>query len=93
LRSERITSEIKASSGKLSTFAFGIYHLVSVFCFKNERAANDITSLLSVRLCVPPLITFKTIDRFYEIQQGGHAIEGDLDAINYNPITLMILKW
>jgi hypothetical protein len=23
---------------------------------------------------------------FHEIQQGGHATEGDLDAINFNPI-------
>jgi hypothetical protein len=30
---------------------------------------------------------------FYEIQEGGHAIEGDLDVIIFNPITSTIPKW
>jgi hypothetical protein len=30
---------------------------------------------------------------FYEIQQGGHAIEGDLDAVLFNPIPSSIQKW
>jgi hypothetical protein len=30
---------------------------------------------------------------FYEIQQGGHAIEGDLDAIIINPVPSSIPKW
>jgi hypothetical protein len=47
---------------------------------------NEITSL-SVSL---PLITFEPTGRFHEIQQGGHAIEGDLNAI---PIVSTILKW
>jgi hypothetical protein len=28
----------------------------------------------------------------HEIQQGGHAIEGDLDAITFNPIASTISK-
>jgi hypothetical protein len=30
---------------------------------------------------------------FYEIQYGGHAIEGDLDAVLYNPLISTIPKW
>jgi hypothetical protein len=30
---------------------------------------------------------------FYEIQYGGHVIEGDLDAVLFNPVTSTIPKW
>jgi hypothetical protein len=30
---------------------------------------------------------------FYEIQWGGHAIEGDLDAVLFNPVLSTIPKW
>jgi hypothetical protein len=30
---------------------------------------------------------------FYEIQYGGHAIEGDLDAVLFNPVPLTIPNW
>jgi hypothetical protein len=30
---------------------------------------------------------------FYEIQYGGHAIEGDLDAVLFNPVSSTIPKW
>jgi hypothetical protein len=30
---------------------------------------------------------------FHEIQQGGHATEGDLDAIIFNPVASTIPKW
>jgi hypothetical protein len=30
---------------------------------------------------------------FYEIQYGANAIEGDLDAIIFNPIASTVLKW
>jgi len=33
------------------------------------------------------------IPDFHDIQQRGDAIEGDLDAINFNPVALTILKW
>jgi hypothetical protein len=29
---------------------------------------------------------------FYEIQYGGHVIEGDLDAIHFNPRTFKHFK-
>jgi hypothetical protein len=34
-----------------------------------------------IYLAVPPLTYFEQIGRFHELLQGGHAIEGDLDAI------------
>jgi hypothetical protein len=34
----------------------------------------------------PTLITFEENGKFQEIQQGGHVIEDDLDAILYNPV-------
>jgi hypothetical protein len=30
---------------------------------------------------------------FYEIQQGGHAIEGNLETVLYNPVSSTIPKW
>jgi hypothetical protein len=42
--------------------------------------ANEIT-ILSVCFSVSvPQSTFEPIGRFYENEQGGHAIEGDVDA-------------
>jgi hypothetical protein len=29
---------------------------------------------------------------FHEIQYGGHAIDGDLDAMIFNPVASIILK-
>jgi hypothetical protein len=44
---------------------------------------------LSVCLYVgPTLIIFDPNGKFQEIQQGGHVIEDDLDAILYNPLPL-----
>jgi hypothetical protein len=30
---------------------------------------------------------------FHDIPQGGNAIQGDLDAVIFNPISSTILKW
>jgi hypothetical protein len=30
---------------------------------------------------------------FYEIQYGGHAIEGDLEAIIFNAVAATVPKW
>jgi hypothetical protein len=45
--------------------------------------------------CLSPLITFNQLVDFYEIRYGDHVIEGDLDAINFNPVPLSIvtMKW
>jgi hypothetical protein len=59
--------------------------LVSLFNFKLVEKAYEIASL-SVRLC-PPLLTFKPISTFHDIQQGGRATEGDLDAIIFNVVS------
>jgi hypothetical protein len=44
-------------------------------------------------VCPSPLSTFEPSDRFYEIQNGVHDIEDDLNAKIVNPVTLTIPKW
>jgi hypothetical protein len=45
-------------------------------------------------LCAcPPYKLLNQLIGFYEIQQGGHAIESDLDTILFNLISSTILKW
>jgi hypothetical protein len=44
-----------------------------------------------VSVC-PPLITLNCLVDFHEIWYGGNAIQGDLDAIIFNPIDSVILK-
>jgi hypothetical protein len=46
-----------------------------------------------VCLCVPPLYLLNQLVEFHEIQYGGHAIEGDLDAVLFNPVSSTIPKW
>jgi hypothetical protein len=56
--------------------------------FKKESEAYEITIVavcLSVCQCVVSPKNFKQLVDVHEIQQGGHAIEGDLDAILSNP--------
>jgi hypothetical protein len=36
---------------------------------------------------------FKQLVDFHELQQGGHVTQGDLNAINFNPVFSTILKW
>jgi hypothetical protein len=48
---------------------------------------------LSVRLSVSSLITLNQLVHFYEIQYGGHAINGNLDAVRFNPVPSTIPKW
>jgi hypothetical protein len=42
-------------------------------------------------LCVPLIIFYRLVD-FHEIWFGGHATQGDLDAIIFNSIASIILK-
>jgi hypothetical protein len=44
-------------------------------------------------VCPPPQITLNQVVDLYEIQLGGHAIEGDLDAVLFNPVPSTITKW
>jgi hypothetical protein len=57
-----------------------------------KRKAYEIT-FLPARLSVPPLINLNQLADFYGIQNRGHAVEGDPDAIPFNLIALTILKW
>jgi hypothetical protein len=43
-------------------------------------------------VCPPPPITFEPVVRSHAIQQGDHAIEGDLIAISFNLVASTILK-
>jgi hypothetical protein len=40
----------------------------------------------------PPLIILEPLGRFHEIWYGGNAIQGDPNAIIFNPIASNILK-
>jgi hypothetical protein len=51
--------------------------------------AYEITTL---SVCVPPK-TFEPVGGLYEIQQTGHAIEGDLNAAVINPVASRVSKW
>jgi hypothetical protein len=46
-----------------------------------------------VCVCPPPPYIFKQSVDSYEMQYGGYAIEGDIDATIFNPLTLTIPKW
>jgi hypothetical protein len=43
-------------------------------------------------MCVSPLITSEPLGRFHELWYGGNAIQGDLDAVIFNPIASVVLK-
>jgi hypothetical protein len=56
-------------------------------------------------VCLSPLSTFEIVGIFYEIHEGGHALEGnldakggralegDLDAMVFNAVAATIPKW
>jgi hypothetical protein len=44
-------------------------------------------------VCVSALITLEQTGNFYKIEQGGHGIEGNLEAVIFNPVALTFLKW
>jgi hypothetical protein len=46
----------------------------------------------SLCLSVPPYQLLKQLVDFYEIQQRGHAIEGDIDTIIFNAVSVTILN-
>jgi hypothetical protein len=47
-----------------------------------------------VRLIVSPITHFEPVNRFFhELQYGGYVIEGDLNAIIFNPVASNIPKW
>jgi hypothetical protein len=41
----------------------------------------------------PPYEVLNQLVDLYEIEQGYHAIEGNLDAIIFNPLATTIQKW
>jgi hypothetical protein len=64
-----------------------------LFPERKKDYANEI--ILSAYLFVPPpphQLLNQLVD-FNEMQWEGHAIESDLDAINFNAIAAAIPKW
>jgi hypothetical protein len=48
--------------------------------------------LSNLQSVCPPLITFEPLVGFREIWNEGNVIQGDLDAIIFNPIASILLK-
>jgi high-affinity nickel permease len=83
--------KIGHSSIFLNPFQFIIYYLTF---FKNESEALEIT-ILHARLPVCLYLSLIIVNHLlivYEIQQGGHAAKGYLDAIISNHVALTIPK-
>jgi hypothetical protein len=60
---------------------------------KNESRLVKSAVCLSICLSVcPQLVTFELLCRFHGILYIVNAIQGDLDAIIFNPIASIILK-
>jgi hypothetical protein len=78
--------------GIFSFFAFiaFVYIIFSLLSLKRRSEACKVIVYLSVS---PPLITYEPIGKFLLNQEGGHATEGKLDAIFFDPIVLTIPKW
>jgi hypothetical protein len=67
---------------------------MQLFKFMSVCLSVCLQSCLSVLLSVcPPQLLWKKISIFYNNQQGGHAIEGDLDSIIFGPAASTISKW
>jgi hypothetical protein len=71
----------------IQIFHFDI--LMFFLLYKNESRLIKSPVLLSV---CPPLITSEPLVDFHDIWHGGKAIQGDFDAIIFNPIASIILK-
>jgi hypothetical protein len=65
------------------------------FCVVFSLLPKNESRLMKSPVCLsvcPPLITSEPLGRFHEIWYGDNAIQGDLDAIIFNPIASIILK-
>jgi hypothetical protein len=83
-------------SNTMNIFLGGVLQLFCCDIFssllsKNESRLTKSPVCLSVCVCVPTTSNFCLVD-FHEIWNGGNAIQGDLEAIIFNPIALIILK-
>jgi hypothetical protein len=56
---------------------------------KKETEATTV----NLSICLSFQVTFEVISRFYEIEEGGHAVEGGIDAEHFNPLASTIPKW
>jgi hypothetical protein len=65
-------------------------HLCPVAMFDPTALSNE--SDLACVSTIPNKTLNQLVD-FHETQQRGHAVEGDLDAIIFNPVASKIPKW
>jgi hypothetical protein len=65
--------------------------LIFVRLFSLKMKVRLMRSILSLRLCDTLIISNQTIG-FYETQNVGHAVECNLDAIFFDPVTVTIQK-
>jgi hypothetical protein len=68
-------------------------HIFSLLSFLREKMQPNEITTLSVSVCPPSHQLLNQLVGFYEIQKGGHAIEGDLDAIIFNAVAAAVPKW
>jgi hypothetical protein len=61
--------------------------------FSLNRKVRLMRSPLCLFLCVSHVQLLNQLVDFHDIQQGSQAIEGDLDAVPFNPIAATIQKW
>jgi hypothetical protein len=65
-----------------------VWHLH--FSLISKKESRFITSPVCLSVCVSSI---NCMVNFHEIWYGGDVIQGDLDAIIFNPIASNILKW
>jgi hypothetical protein len=76
--------------GKHHSYKYNVHFLISLISFlKAKYMFMRSPSCLSV---YPYQLLNQLVD-FYEIQYRGHALEGDQEAIIFNVVTVIILKW
>jgi hypothetical protein len=66
-----------------------IFTLNILACFLERRARH----MKSPFYMTFPLISFGPIGGFYEIQQGGNAVEGYFSAMLFYPVASTVTKW
>jgi hypothetical protein len=62
-----------------------------VFSLLSKNESRLIKSPVCLSVC-SPLMTFKPLGNLHEIWYGGNAVQGDLDAVTFNPTASIILK-
>jgi hypothetical protein len=85
---EKLRAVVHKLSGAVDPLPI-LYFICFILSLKNE--SRLIKSPVCLSVCLP-LIIFNRLVEFHEIWYGGNVIQGDLDAIIFNPIASIILK-